>query len=213
MQNGGCHPVDGCQDGTPFFGVAVPVPRRERAATRHAARRSCRPTRSRRSAARQDRVHRPDPRGHAADRHAGGRRRASSSSTRSTTINKLVDDACSRTKGVQRDRRPDPRGRPAERAVRERLHGHQRLRQLHRRDQADRRGARSRRSTSSSRRTRTRRTSALRRQAVDQRGVVRPPDHGHRPDARPQDAGRRRRSRRTTAIVTRDVPKDPAITR
>ncbi len=30
MQYGGCHPVDGCQDGTPFVGVDVRLPRRER---------------------------------------------------------------------------------------------------------------------------------------------------------------------------------------
>ena len=51
MQRGGCHPVDGCLDGTGFGGARLPLPGGERRATRTAARRSSRPTRSASSAA------------------------------------------------------------------------------------------------------------------------------------------------------------------
>ena len=62
----GCHPVDGCQDATPFGGslfqyLAANVIDRTRAT------RSCRRTRSsRRASGEQDRVHRRDASGHAA---------------------------------------------------------------------------------------------------------------------------------------------------
>ena len=40
MQNGGCHPVDGCQDGDGVRRRGLPVPRRERRSTRAPTRRS-----------------------------------------------------------------------------------------------------------------------------------------------------------------------------
>ena len=40
----GCHPVDGCQDGTPFFGLGVPVSRRERDRRETPTTRCCRRT-------------------------------------------------------------------------------------------------------------------------------------------------------------------------
>ena len=51
MQNGGCHPVDGCQDGDAVRRRALPVPGRERDLRRHRRSTILRPTRSRRSAA------------------------------------------------------------------------------------------------------------------------------------------------------------------
>ena len=72
----GCHPVDGCQDGTPFFGsvfqyLAANVDRQEHGQPAAAAV----PDREHVDR-REDRVHRRDARGHAARRHAVRRRRA-----------------------------------------------------------------------------------------------------------------------------------------
>ena len=72
MQNGGCHPVDGCQDGDGVRRRGLPVPRGERVLRGH---RSDDPAgvRGEEDRQRQDRVHRPDARGHADDRDAVGR--------------------------------------------------------------------------------------------------------------------------------------------
>ena len=72
----GCHPVDGCQDGTPFFGsvfqyLAANVDRHE-----HGQPAPARRTRSStRRRGEKIAVHRRDVRGHAARRHADRRRR------------------------------------------------------------------------------------------------------------------------------------------
>ena len=90
MQNGGCHPIDGCQDGTPFAGadfqfLAANVARRGHAEHDPAGRTD------QEGRQRQDRLHRPDARGHAADRHAG-RRRGPRVRDEVATVNKLVDE-------------------------------------------------------------------------------------------------------------------------
>ena len=71
MQDGGCHPVDGCQDGDGFAGadfdyLAANVDRR-----RHRQARSSARTRSA-SWRREGRLHRRRARGHADDRHPAG---------------------------------------------------------------------------------------------------------------------------------------------
>ena len=146
---------------------------------------------------RQDRVHRPDARGHAADRHAGRRRRASSSHPRSLTVNRLVT-TLREDEGVRAIVVLIHEGGQQNAPFAGRLHGHQPLRQLHRCDQADRRGARPA--------GRPRRLGAhasavhlqVQRHPDHERIVVRAPDHGHRPDDRPPVARTSRRSTRTT---------------
>ena len=106
------------------------------------------------------------------------------------TVNALVDKLRERA-GRARVRRPDPPGRPAERAVRQRLHGRQPLRQLHRCDQADRRRARPAGRPRDLARTRISRTSATSAaRYVTSASSFGRADHGHRPDDRPPDEGR-----------------------
>ena len=83
MQNGGCHPVDGCQDGDGFGGatfdfLAANVTYKD--SGEHDLPAVQDPPLQRR----QGRHHRHDARGHAADRHAGRASRTSTSSTRPT---------------------------------------------------------------------------------------------------------------------------------
>ena len=73
MQNGGCHPVDGCQDGDGFAGAYVRLPRRQRPLRRHAED-DLPALPAEEGRRREGRVHRPHADGHAADRHP--RRRA-----------------------------------------------------------------------------------------------------------------------------------------
>ena len=70
MQSGGCHPVDGCQDGDPFAGCVLPVPRGERVLRPHE---QDDPAGVRDQAGREHEgcLHRAHARGDAADRHAG----------------------------------------------------------------------------------------------------------------------------------------------
>ena len=80
----GCHPVDGCQDGTPFYGsvfqyLAANV---TDTSTGNPLLPPYRIVNT--SDGREDRLRRRDARGHAADRHADGRGRTRASSTRPT---------------------------------------------------------------------------------------------------------------------------------
>ena len=73
MQFGGCHPVDGCQDGDDFAGAVF----KYLAANvfYEGTDETIFPPYEIKTRRREDRVHRPDARGHADDRHADGRRR------------------------------------------------------------------------------------------------------------------------------------------
>ena len=139
MQNGGCHPVDGCQDGTPFFGslfqyLAANVLYAGTQNTILPAYEIKKFGNAKIAFIGLTLEGTPlivTPAGVAGLDFA----------PEVLTVNRLVK-TLREERGRPRDRRPDPRGRAAERAVRRRLHGHQPLRQLHRRDQADRRGPR-----------------------------------------------------------------------
>ncbi len=114
MQDGGCHPGDGCYDGrrlradgfagADFGFLAANVVDED---TREPFFAAVRDPRVRRH---QDRLHRHDARGHAGHRLAGRHRRASSSSTRPRRPTSYVRDAA---QGARRqgDRRAAPRGR------------------------------------------------------------------------------------------------------
>ena len=100
MQNGGCHPVDGCQDGDAVPRRRLPVPGGERRLRRHAEVDPA-AVRDQEVRRRQDRLHRPDARGHAADRDAD-RRRGPDVRRRGPTVNALVHElrrsrACTRS--------------------------------------------------------------------------------------------------------------------
>ena len=186
MQRGGCHPVDGCQDGDPFLGASF---RFLASNVRYAGTdRTIFPPFWVKRVRGVPVVHpRPDARGHAEDRHARGRRRPGV--RRRGRHDQPLRRACwrggRRRRGV---RRPHPPGRPAERARRQRLHRRQPLRQLHRRHRPDRRPPRQARR----RRAERAHAPALRlqaqRDAADELLVVRAPDHEGRPHARPPHA-------------------------
>ena len=219
----GCHPVDGCQDGTPFGGSRLPVPRGERDRHGHATTRSCRRTRS------------------STPRRA---RRSPSSARRSRARRSIVTPTGvaglelprrgrhgqrARPAAEEEERRADraapARGRHPERAVLARLHGRQHVRELHRRptsldvvnrlDDGGRRG-----------RQRAHAPAVHlhhRRPARHRGGLVRPSDHVDRPDDRPArpttivsataeqqrrhaDGGRRMRVRPRSSRATRRSP-------
>ena len=220
MQNGGCTAADHCV-GSTVPRRDLPVPRRERRTARRRARRSFPPYEIRKIDRREDRVHRPDPRGDArrSSRRPGSP--ASSSATRSTTANALVEKlatsrACAtfvvllHQGGFQNPPAPGRSG-PEPR----RLHGRQQCVSVSGPEIIEiadrpRPAGRRRRHAPHARAVHLRRSDG---QARDERLVVRPRRHRHRPRDRPR---RRRTSSRSTAdnvIVTQDVAKDPALTR
>ena len=205
MQQGGCHPVDGCLDGDGFDGADFEFLAANVVSQRDRRHRSSRRTRSSEFDGAQGRLHRHDPRGHAQHRHAVRRRRASTSSTRPTPSTRSCP-SCSDA-GRRDDRRAAPRGRRRRptRAARQRLHRHQR---------PDRRHRRPHRPTRS-----TLVVSGHTHQAYNcvidgtpghQRRVVRPARDRHRPDDRPPhrrrhgDHGRQRHRHAATS------PAEPA---
>ncbi len=141
----------------------------------------------------EDRLHRPDARGDAADRHARRRRRARVQA--GDRDGQRARREAPQRRGHPRVRRAHPPGRAAERAVPAQVSGRESLRQLQRRHQADRRGARHRR--------RPRRLGAhapavhlqVQRDHDHERLVVRAPDHEDRPDDRPGSGSGPRRVR------------------
>ena len=110
MQNGGCHPVDGCQDGTPFDGRGLPVPRRERR-LQGRQRHHLPALRDQKFNGVKVGDHRHDPRGHALDRLAGGHP-GRDFLDEADTVNALVP---AQEEGRRDDRRAGPRGRVPER--------------------------------------------------------------------------------------------------
>ena len=97
IQNGGCHPVDGCDTGHTLRGRRLPVPGRQR---RLQGQWRADPPglhdRARRRG--QGRLHRPDARGHPADRQRQRHPETSTSSTKPTTINAAAAEL--KAKGV-----------------------------------------------------------------------------------------------------------------
>ena len=214
MQFGGCHPVDGCQDGHAFAGRALPVPRGERVLRGH-ERDDPPAVRDREGRQREDRVHRADARGHAHDRHARRRRR-----TRVPARGR--DGQRARREAPERAGRARRSSCSSTRAARR-----TRLRRCSRgRNQPDAYATSTAAPTSTARDhvDRERPRSAVnvvdqrphasavhlhdRRQARHERVLVRPRDHGHRPHA---STTRRRTSKAKarTTIVTQDVAQDP----
>ena len=131
MQNGGCHPVDGCQDGDGFAGadfqfLAANVVVQEQRQADLPGLQDPQPRR------RQDRLHRADPQGHAEHRHAERDRRRSNFLDEADTINAAT--AALKAKGVHTIVVLHPRGRRAVRRACPRHHQH-----LHRDVRRDRR--------------------------------------------------------------------------
>ena len=124
MQNGGCHPVDGCQDGTPFFGSLFQY---------LAANVLYAGTQNTILPAYEIKKY-----GNAKIAFIGLTLKGTplivtpagvaglEFAPEVQTVNRLVRVAAGE-RGCSRLRRPDPRGRAAERAVRRWLHGHQPL--------------------------------------------------------------------------------------
>ena len=132
LNNGGCHPTDGCQDGDGFARSGLPVPRRQRGlqVERPADPAALLDPERRRQARR---LHRHDPGGHAVDREPG-RHPTVNFLDEAKTANKYAGMLAKARRQVRRA--AHPRGRhPGTAADPER---HQRVRQLHRRDQPDR---------------------------------------------------------------------------
>ena len=178
----GCHPVDGCQDGTPFYGsvfqyLAANV---TDTSTGNPLLPPYRIVNT--SDGREDRLRRRDARGDAADRHANGRGR-----TRVPRRGRHGQRARRSAEAAQgeHDRAAPARGRPAERALLAWLHGREQVRELHRAGPAQRRQP-----ARPGRRPRRQRPHApavrvpLQRQARHVGRLVRPVDHVDRPDHR-----------------------------
>ena len=111
LQNGGCHPVDGCQDGDGFAGATFPYLAANVVDKKTHCRSCCRCTievRRRRAG----RLRRHDARGHPGDRQPGRHHHASTSSTRSRPP--TTTPTCSASSGVHVAGAADPRGRRAD---------------------------------------------------------------------------------------------------
>ena len=195
MQNGGCHPVDGC-----FRTATASTARRSISSRRtclQGQRRDDLPAvRDPPLQRRQGRHRRHDARGHAADRHAGGHRRTSTSSTRRTRSTRSCRELKKQnveTIIVLLHEGGNARTRRQRRGCR--CRPDQQVRQLDGRDAADRRphGRRDRR-----RRHRPHELGRQLRAWTARSSPARPRTagrHGHRPDDRPRVEGRSWRRR------------------
>ena len=211
--NGGCHPVDGCQDGTPFLGSIYRLPRGERRSAQATNDTVLPAVRDRASSTtRRSRSSALTLREHAARRTSRRRSRAS------TSCHEVYDgerararSSATRTASAVRD--PDPPGRLPERAAATAgFRGSQRCDNLSG-DIVDdrpaaRRPGRRRRERSHARAVHL---PTIDGKLVTQRVVVRPP-RSPSIDARSSTIRRRTivSATATNVIVRADVAKDPA---